>query len=176
MIAPFTSDFDLFVTDISDDDSVPADAASYTLTPTGIELRYGRWAIDNAYGPETSALAIPMRIEQWDGSNFITNPDEGCSQYNAANLQHVDSFGSGSTSPSGSSTLVAGEAALGSQTQLSAPGVGNQGSSALQYQGDSWLRFDWDNNTATSDSDATATATFGQYRGHDRIIYWREIQ
>jgi len=160
------------VTDISDDDSVSADSVPYTLTPTGTELRYSRWAMGNVYGPEASALAVPMRIEQWDGNDFTTNPDENCSSYNAADLQHVDSLGTGSTTPSGASTLVAGEAALGSQIQLSPPGIGNEGSSALQYQGDSWLRFDWDN---TADTDATGTANFGRYRGHDRIIYWREV-
>ncbi len=117
-----------------------------------------------------------MRIEQWDGSRFATNVDENCSAYSATNLQHVDNLGSGSTSPSGMSTLVNGEAALANQIQLFAPGIGNDGTSALQYQGDSWLRFDWDDDTSTADTDATATATFGQYRGHDRIIYWREVQ
>lgn len=175
LIAPFTSQFDIIATSFSDSDSVSSNAAPYTFSPTGIQLRYGRWAMENAFGPETDNLKIPMRIEQWDGNHFVTNIDENCSAYTAANLQHVDSLGSGSTTPSGGSTLVNGEAPLASQIQLSAPGLGNQGSSALQYQGNAWLRFDWDNDASTADTDATATATFGQYRGHDRIIYWREV-
>lgn len=176
LVAPFPNNFNIVAVNFSDSDSVSSNAAPYTLTPSGLELRFGRWAMDNAYGPETNNLSIPMRIEQWDGSRFATNIDENCSAYSATNLQHVDNLGSGSTSPSGMSTLVNGEAALANQIQLSAPGVGNDGTSALQYQGDSWLRFDWDDDTSTADTDATTTATFGQYRGHDRIIYWREVQ
>ena len=131
--------------------------------------------MENALGPETQSLKIPMRIEQWNGSSFVTSADEDCSSYAAANLLHVDDLGAGSTTPSGSATLVSGEATLANQIQLSAPGMGNQGTSALQYQGDSWLRFDWDNDASTADTDATAAAAFGQYRGHDRITYWREV-
>ena len=175
LVAPFSSQFNIRIVDFSDSDGVSTNAAPYTLSPTGIELRYGRWAMENALGPETQSLKIPMRIEQWNGSSFVTSADEDCSSYAAANLLHVDDLGAGSTTPSGSATLVSGEATLANQIQLSAPGMGNQGTSALQYQGDSWLRFDWDNDASTADTDATATATFGQYRGHDRIIYWREV-
>ncbi|WP_250656328.1 DUF6701 domain-containing protein [Alkalimarinus coralli] len=40
-----------------------------------------------------------------------------------------------------------------------------------------WLKYDWDGSGSISGSvDApSATATFGRYRGHDRIIYWREV-
>jgi len=90
-----------------------------------------------------------------NGNRFATNVDENCSIYSAANLQYINSLGSGSTSLLCTSTLVNGEAELTNQIQRSAPGIGNKGTSALQYKSDSWLRFDWD-------TDATATATFGQ--------------
>jgi len=37
-----------------------------------------------------------------------------------------------------------------------------------------WLKFEW-GGYGTGYIDPSATATFGTYRGHDRIIYWREI-
>ncbi|WP_369821220.1 DUF6701 domain-containing protein [Oleiphilus sp. HI0080] len=39
-----------------------------------------------------------------------------------------------------------------------------------------WLRFNWDASADGSLEDAPLRfATFGQYRGNDRIIYWREV-
>lgn len=179
LVAPFISEFDINITAISDQDAVTAAAFPYTLSPTGINLKYGRWAMDNSFGPEIQSQLVPMRIEHWNGNRFVTNTDDSCTSYAAANLSHTDSLNGGSTTPStpaGATTiLVDGEAASGSQIQLSAPGAGHTGTSDLEYLGDSWLRFDWDNNPATADTNATATATFGQYRGHDRIIYWREL-
>ena len=37
-----------------------------------------------------------------------------------------------------------------------------------------WLKFDWDDDLGTVDTNPTATATFGIYRGRDRIISWEE--
>jgi MSHA biogenesis protein MshQ len=37
-----------------------------------------------------------------------------------------------------------------------------------------WLQFDW-NNDGAHDDNPSATATFGEYRGNDRIVYWRAI-
>ena len=64
---------------------------------------------------------------------------------------------------------------LTAQISLSAPGNGNTGQIQLEYLVDSWLSYDWDNDPLTPDSHPTAAAEFGQYRGHDRIIYWREV-
>ena len=42
------------------------------------EFRYGRMLLDNAFGPETEPLDIPLRVEYWDGSQFITNVEDDC--------------------------------------------------------------------------------------------------
>tara|TARA_B110000037_G_scaffold108400_1_gene125547 strand:- start:3850 stop:5529 length:1680 start_codon:yes stop_codon:yes gene_type:complete len=41
-------------------------------------FRYGRLMIDNAFGPETEDLAIPFRIEYWNGSYWATNTLDSC--------------------------------------------------------------------------------------------------
>src|SRR5690606_5429124 len=39
-----------------------------------------------------------------------------------------------------------------------------------------WLRYDWNQNGSHNDDlRLRANIGFGQYRGHDRIIYWREV-
>lgn len=38
-----------------------------------------------------------------------------------------------------------------------------------------WLRFDWDQSGVFDDANLPAARFgFGSYRGHDRVIYWRE--
>lgn len=175
LVAPVNTGVKVQITDIEDSDSVGSNAEPYDIEPNGIQLRYGRWAMDNAFGPETQSLGIPMRIESWNGSSFVTNTSDDCSSFSAANLIDTESLSGGSTTPSGSGTLGSGEAARVDQIRLSSPGENNLGSVGLEYQVDSWLRFDWDNDASTADTNPTATAIFGQYRGHDTIIYWREI-
>ena len=42
----------------------------------------------------------------------------------------------------------------------------------MTIDGDDWLTYNWD-GTGGVDNPSTRV-TFGSYRGHDRIIYWRE--
>ena len=172
LVAPFMTDLTVSIDSIMDDDGVSASLASYPISPIAIQQRYGRWALDNAFGPETTPLSIPQRVEFWDGVSFEVNTVDSCTTYDASNMTLATSL---STSASGADTLSDGEASLASAISLSAPGENSTGTVDLIYQSDTWLRFDWDNNATTADENPSATATFGQYRGHDRIIYWREV-
>jgi MSHA biogenesis protein MshQ len=59
----------------------------------------------------------------------------------------------------------------------------NTGSNAYRgqvtapLQVDNWLQWywNWDDASPTVLYDPRASAFFGRYRGHDRIIYWREV-
>tara|TARA_R110001592_G_C13189487_1_gene752215 strand:- start:3317 stop:7981 length:4665 start_codon:yes stop_codon:yes gene_type:complete len=175
LVAPFNSDLKVVITDIFDSDVVESNAEPYDVLPSAIELRYGRWVMDSAYGPETQNLAIPMKIESWNGTTFSKNTSDNCSTYDSADLIDIESLTGGSTTPSGNGTLISGVAPLGSQISLSAPLENNIGTVNLEFQVDSWLRYDWDNNPVTADTNPSSVASFGQFRGHDRIIYWREI-
>ena len=173
--APFISDIRVNVTAIKDSDDVEANALPYQVLPSSIQLRYGRLVMDNAFGPEISALPIPMRIEHWNGSAFETNTDDNCTHYNAINITDTESLSGGSTTPSGNGIFTSGSTAHASAVSLSAPGTGNVGTVDLDFEVDDWLKYDWDNDNTTADTNPTATATFGQYRGNDRVIYWREV-
>jgi MSHA biogenesis protein MshQ len=61
---------------------------------------------------------------------------------------------------------------------LTAPGAGNRGSIEVEYTIYNWLKYDWNWNGVVAkayDQNPTATATFGLFRGNDRIIYQREV-
>jgi MSHA biogenesis protein MshQ len=65
---------------------------------------------------------------------------------------------------------------VGGKTQsleLQATGSGNQGHIGVTYDSFDWLKYDWDDDGDYGD-DPSAVATFGLFRGDDRLIHWRE--
>ena len=185
-VGPFTADYDVLINSIQDSDGVNAATSldsnppeSHTVSPMGVNLRFGRWTIENTFGPETSDLPVPMALQYWDGSNFLPNTfDNACTPFDAANLI-IDNtnINPGTTSASGSGTFANGAT---QSIILSAPGTPNQGGVPVIYviPSMSWLLYDWnwDGVTAKDFSDnPSATATFGLFRGNDRIIYQREV-
>lgn len=166
----------------------PEDNA-YELTK--FDARFGRLRLDDAFGPETAALPVNFATEYWVGSFFAPNTDDSsCTKilrsaitYPAgsiltpANLQV--SLGSGTTTGSYAS-ITATEIEFSSgnaQHSFSAPTGGAQGQFNVEVDlaAYPWLRFDWNQDGNYSDTSLpTARFGFGSYRGHDRVIYWRE--
>ncbi|MCH7672927.1 MAG: hypothetical protein IIB72_12260 [Proteobacteria bacterium] len=68
------------ISDIDVDDGTNEDtnAIYREISAADVEFRYGRLFIDNAYGPETEALEISLRVEFWDGGAFVLNTDDDC--------------------------------------------------------------------------------------------------
>jgi MSHA biogenesis protein MshQ len=60
----------------------------------GLMVRFGRWHIENGYGPETSDLNVSMQIQYFDGTDFVTNELESCTLPAQGNLNN-DSINSG---------------------------------------------------------------------------------
>lgn len=144
-------------------------------------LRHGRWKMSNAYGPETQNLSIQAYAEYYSLQNkFEFNSDDQCTvltsgdiTLNGASSSTPVSVGSGTSNFTFNSPLVAGEK---ENFQLTRPGAGNTGNVLINVDllNLPWLKYDWDMN-GSLDNHPAIKATFGQYRGHDRIIYWREV-
>jgi len=64
------------INDDADATDTPTTPLYRRLTADDIEFRYGRLLVENVYGPETENLEVPLRIEYWNGSNFVTNTDD----------------------------------------------------------------------------------------------------
>lgn len=148
-------------------------------------IRYGRLAVFNTNGPETSALNQLIQTQYHDGSQFIVNPDDTCTtlpgsviqlQVTGESAQGVgvlNDLDIGGTDTSDASVQNSPFAAGVSGMTFTAPGAGNTGTVTTSVTPDSWLRFDWDGSGA-DDTTASGDATFGRFRGHDRVIYWLE--
>jgi len=190
-IPPFTSALSVALNASNDpfeDSDTVAAGASPQWFPAGNIVRYGRLVMQNALGPETEALKIPMTAQYYDGSNYVTNTLDSCSTVNAtAMVLNLNLAASGTSSASGSGTVTDGSVALVQQIEMSAPGDTHDGIIDLCLDVDDWLKYDWNGDgidlAQTCDASSSAVqgdnpmskATFGQYRGHDKIIYWREM-
>ncbi|MDL0433315.1 MshQ-like protein [Marinobacter sp. TBZ242] len=165
-VAPIGPDLEYAVTDITDADGVSGDGAPYAFTPVAdFDVRYGRLAMDNVYGPENiPELPMPFRVEYWNGSRFVVNAADSCSPWTTANIA---SLAEHHTLAPDSGMFNSGEAG-----PLRLQPDGSQGTDTLTWSVDDWLKDDADEDGTLENP--SALATFGVYRGHDRVIYWRE--
>jgi|GEM_PF-6819769 len=169
-INPFDSDIDITVASVTDSDGITANTLP-TISPSNINVRYGRARLTSSYGPETNDLMMPLTLQHYQDGRFTTNSEESCFTYSASQLTFSPSLGN----LAGYNDSKVAMSGLG-RLILQAPGAGNIGSRELTYPMPSWLRFDWDDNSATAETSPMATAIFGRYRGNDRVISWREVK
>ena len=168
----------------SDTDGVTSNDASANEGITN--LRSGRMRLENVFGSELTPLIMPLNVEYYSSTvnDFILNTDDTCSTYDATAgtlTNYTGNLASPETTVTGAGTVSAGQAYI----NFSAPNAGNDGTvNLLANNVSSWLLYDYldcdnldgDNNITTGvDTGACATASFGLYRGDDRVIYWREV-
>lgn len=172
LVAPFTSNMRFGVSAFTDADAVVANSTQGP-SPTGVNIRFGRWMLENSFGPETDVSPLVMRVEHFDGANFITSADNNCVGFDPANITlsnlGLDPSLTGVVGSSGA--FIEG---ISRSLSLSAPGANNQGDIGVQYSAPSWLQYDWDDD-GLFDDNPNAIATFGIYRGDDRLFHWREV-
>ena len=194
-INTFDSDINLAFASISDEDGVIANDADgdfdggdpsnagdtvLTLEPNSVKVRFGRISLANSYGPETEALAQELKVEYFEDDDFLLSDDDNCTLYNSNNI----SFGTKNEPGLLESEIDAASGEFNNALELPngltraimlpAPGANNTGVVDVIYQVDDWLKYDW-SATNAFDENPTAVATFGRFRGNDRIIYWREV-
>ena len=156
------------------------------------ELRYGRLRLDSAFGPETAALPVNFMTEYWSGVDWIINADDSCSAINKTDILYD---GNAINDPVNQNIVINAGATSGIYAAddgttinfslgdaghyFSAPGAGNTGTFEVQVNLSNypWLQFDWNQDDDASNDGLLPIAqySFGTYRGHDRVIYWREI-
>jgi hypothetical protein len=169
-----------------DTDGITSNNASANEGTT--DMRSGRMQLENVFGSELTALTMPLKVEHYLNSGFSINTDDTCTTYDATAgslTNYTGNLSTGETTVTGASAISGGVANI----TFSAPGAGNEGSvNLLANNVSSWLTYNWnvDCDNADTDNDITTgidaglcgpfgTASFGLYRGDDRIIYWREV-
>lgn len=190
-LKPFDSDdVTLRAADLNLDLTGDGSADTARLHNTSKSLRYGRLRLDDSYGPETANLPVIFRTEYWDGSEWKRNRDDSCSQIALSDIAYPGGpisiatnrsppVGGGSTTGiyANLSTTSVGFTEGDAGHYFTAPGAGNIGTVRVQIDLTRypWLRFDWSQDGDFTDSSLPdAHFTFGNYRGHDRVLYWIE--
>jgi MSHA biogenesis protein MshQ len=193
LIDKYTGKLALQIDAIKDsDDVVATDTDSITgngiltLNPEGIEIRFGRWNIENTFGPENADLPLPMSIQYWHDGQFVTNELDSLTTFDG-NVEANYAKDNNGLSPKLATNVVDVSGAGPSFTLgrghllLAKPSDGSRGQIRLTYKNvPNWLKFNWNSIDENSDGDVyddnpSGIATFGVYRGNDRIISWREI-
>jgi MSHA biogenesis protein MshQ len=180
--APLTNPrFDFLVTRL-DDGEVATDSPANGSIPVsgGTELRYGRLVIENNFGPETAPIGMPISTEYWDGGQWLTNGMDSSSRYsyikpNDVGITTTENENGTPTTPTASiATPLSITGGAGSLTLTPASDPPDPGGTVdITLTAPTWLKFDWNNDS--SQDDPSATATFGIYRGRDRVISWEEL-
>ncbi|MEI7456479.1 MAG: DUF6701 domain-containing protein [Nitrosomonadales bacterium] len=117
------------------------------------EFRYGRSRISNAYGSELLALSLPVYIEYWDGTSYVSSADDSISALTLALSNYQLNLSAGKTTVT-NPVISNGLGAIG----LSAPGMGGNGSVDISLSSPAYLP-------------GSARATFGVYGGNPVFIY-----
>lgn len=165
---------------------------------TPIDSRFGRLRLADAFGPETVNLPVSFTTEYWNGSFFTASAGDTWSSLMNPNCTQIPraaiTYPAGSlTNDANRTVTLNGGSTQGIYSNLSPAGVGFTAGNAGHYftapgagtgsfvvgvdlTNLAWLRFDWDQNGDHNNDLALPAANlgFGQYRGHDRVIYWRE--
>ena len=175
-VAPFSPDLTWSLTAVTDSDGVSLNPVMAPLTSSpvaGFEVRFGRLWLENSYGPETEDLYLPLRTEYFSGSRYVLNTDDICSSW--------DSVNAGVTPASLTATGVSAGVLVDGRSDsngilLQAPttvaGTPDTGEATVTYSADSWLQGDYDNDG--SFENPQGIATFGIFRGHQRLIFRKE--
>ncbi|GAA4504610.1 DUF6701 domain-containing protein [Pseudaeromonas paramecii] len=182
LVAPFTPALELTLADLVDSDGV-RQSGTLTLNPTAPQTRYGRLLATSVYGAPSADLTLPLYLQYWSGSRFVTAEDDSCSVLPAADLRLNDlapanwsavplaDNSEGATTavtPQNQLTAVAGRLPL----LFAAPG--GEGHVPVTAQSlPLWWQHVWTSGALSGF--APAKAAFGLYRGHERVIYRREI-
>ncbi|MGR5186195.1 DUF6701 domain-containing protein [Photobacterium damselae] len=160
------------------------------------DLRYGRMALQDAAGDIRGQVAIPLRVEYWNGAAFETNTDDSSSHFDGQNycrqILYPQPDKGNSPSTSGLGNIDQGVASneklvaypdvsalepfkqqvrfwqrLSNSTKPTDAAISCFGSTSLQP----WLSYNW---RKQGDEDPSAVVTFGVYQGNKRIIYRAE--
>ncbi|MGR5228819.1 DUF6701 domain-containing protein [Photobacterium damselae] len=160
------------------------------------DLRYGRMVLQDAAGDIRGPVAIPLRVEYWNGAAFETNADDSGSHFDGRNycrqILYPQPDKGNSPSTSGLGNVDQGVASdeklvaypdvptlkpfkqqvrfwqqLSSSTKPKGNGISCRGTYTYQP----WLSYNW---RKQGDEDPSAIVTFGVYQGNKRIIYRAE--
>ena len=167
-VAPFTPHFSFIVNNVSDSDGVNSINTPFKISVSGLQMKYGRLNIIDNYGPETENLKMKVYSEYYNGSNWNINRDDSCTILSKDDFK-LDNFTDNLNREDTNIISTDGISNGKGYIILKAPLDTNYGSVTIKLNPSSILY------NYLNDPETPGIATFGIYRGRDRIILWKEI-
>lgn len=135
------------------------------------QIRLGRAVLENANGSELAPLGLPLVIESWQGSYFAKTSDDSCTVFPEGAEPELSNYTDNLNA--GETTASMEGAGANRFVELTAPGLGNEGSVRVTPMVPELLRYDWDGSG--SFQNPSGLATFGIYQGPKPLIFRREV-
>ncbi len=145
------------------------------------DVRFGRIRLEDVGGHQGATLAVPLRVEYWNGDRFVENTDDNGttadSELEKQNLIWFSEGGDCTILLNGYATVSGGTTRklLAEQDSTTCHSVGRQQTEIwldLDSGGNHlpWLKYNWD-SSHPGEENPSSVVTFGIYRGNDRVIY-----
>ncbi|PSV12016.1 DUF6701 domain-containing protein [Photobacterium leiognathi] len=174
-------------TGVTDD----VDSKQVALFETTPNLHYGRMVLSDAISMFDKPVTIPLKIEHWNGTEFVTHGDDSGSKYNSNYFCKVALHPTGAENESILTANKIDNVTFGKSDKIEAhPNLSKPddykkqqtrfwlriandapvdiGCSQDNKEYQPWLTYNW---RELGDEDPSAVVTFGVYRGNDRIVY-----
>jgi MSHA biogenesis protein MshQ len=159
---------------ISDSDGVRSTSdLAFTPDGSGVSVRFGRLWVEDSYGTETEDLIVPLRAEYFSDGGYLVNDLDNCTTWDGADAS-VDTRSAVLPSSGQLTSGTTGNEGILLQAPDDVPGTPDTGEAILTFDAPAWLEGDYDNNG--SFEDPSGTSTFGINRGHERLIYRKEVR
>ncbi|WP_375792881.1 DUF6701 domain-containing protein, partial [Vibrio alginolyticus] len=141
------------------------------------DIRFGRVDLDDVGGNQGKELRVPFRVEYWNGSRFIANPDDNQTDVKGVTAAETHIWPTGTDADPKAVTLGAGgTVSSGSSRSITATQAEPYRQQTRVWldlddskNGLPWLKYDWDKDG--SEENPSTVVTFGIHRGNDRVIY-----
>ncbi|WED21538.1 hypothetical protein L3Q72_13035 [Vibrio sp. JC009] len=158
------------------------------------DFRYGRMALTDVGGNSDAQISVPLKVEYWDGNEFVTNTDDSGSAFNSGYYCRQIIWSDSASSDAGFTVttedpaqdemkaysgefdnLVATHSGddreqirLWLRQQSTEPTSGFDCYNLSGTVDQPWLRYNWRD---LGDEDPSVVVVFGTYRGNDRVIF-----
>ena len=174
-----------------------ADCDSRALGGT-LNLRFGQLYLADVHGPESAAIPMVWETQYWNNGQFITHTDDQCTQIPLSAVAFVGASSSVNAAADTITVTLGGIISvfnfadpIGGSDCLTATDIGICAGQAGTFYGApgavvtypldinlatlDFLQGDWNQDGNYNDNaHPRVYVRFQNYRGHDRIIYWRE--
>ncbi|WP_434358290.1 hypothetical protein NF212_01770 [Parasalinivibrio latis] len=161
----------------------PGQAGECGANCTAVELgtqmmRYGRGHVEYAVGPLNETVKSNVEARYWNGSDWVRNDLDNCSVLGNVSLTASGTHIVPSPVPAGVSRSWPDSHFNDGRTTLHwLSNQGFEGEVTASVPMPAWLKYywNWDGSSPNANVDPRASVYFGIFRGHDRVVFWREV-